>query len=425
MKIFLNNKTINLFGVSIIEILREELKSIVIMIDNSFSIDNRKQRIRPVILVYILFEMTMLFQTSYQRLGTIVSGVLCVALIFLYLFESQVIKVNVNSSAIFLYIIELMFSSIFALSFNSKLFQLIIYIVLYILLTSLNLVEREKKWIINGYILSGILYAVLIIYSRFNNPSTNVHANIVLFGTKLDPNYVGLPLIVSFSILFYEVLNNEKKIIIYIGFLFVLAFAILLTASRGNMLSLLICIMGNVLGFVCSHCRVWYKKTMTIVVVVSVFILFYNFANKNYSMFIKRILNFSGDDISNGRTALWRQAFDFFWSKPICGGGFETLGKAINMGAHNTYIQILCDSGIIGFFLFFIFIANIIKDSFTYEKKLFICLIGLLVHSFFLGAIASRCFWVSLIMISMVLTGRKTLSDKQFYEMNRCKIIYC
>ena len=360
--------------------------------------------------------MVMLLQTTYSNLGTIVTGALSGLLIMTYLMESHYIKKNSSIVLIFCYAGLLFFSTIFRTNITSKLFQFFVYVILFILLTSLELNDREARWILNGFVIASIFYSIMIILYRINNPTTYIHSRIVILGSEIDPNYIGLPLIVSFSILFYEVLHQDKKILKVLEIL-ILTLAVLLTSSRGNFLSLAVCVFVNILFFLKSKTLAWYRKLMILVSTIIVFAVFYNYASSNYNSYLMRIFSFSSDDISNGRYALWNEAFDLLWANPIFGGGYEALGRAVNKGAHNTYVQLLCDTGIIGFAIFISFLFVQIKKSYKHNKCLFIGLIGLLCHSFFLGAISSRCFWVTLIMIVMIINYEEAgTMESHIYE---------
>ena len=72
------------------------------------------------------------------------------------------------------------------------------------------------------------------------------------------------------------------------------------------------------------------------------------------------------DDISNGRFAYWSQAIDIFKEHKLFGIGWLQYSyfNIDGTGAHNCYIQLLCETGIIGFSIFifailFSFISSI------------------------------------------------------------------
>ncbi|MDQ4120996.1 MAG: O-antigen ligase family protein [Acidobacteriota bacterium] len=114
----------------------------------------------------------------------------------------------------------------------------------------------------------------------------------------------------------------------------------------------------------------------------------------------------SGDDISNGRLHFWQTSLQVFRDNPILGVGFDALGSAYTRydtwngvyrveRAHNDYVQILAESGILGFvclaaFLFLLFwrgwqVMTNSRDSFRRGVALGAlagCL-GIVVHSFF------------------------------------------
>ena len=56
-------------------------------------------------------------------------------------------------------------------------------------------------------------------------------------------------------------------------------------------------------------------------------------------------------DVSNGRFALWQTAFTEFGKAPIFGTGWEQFSQIHAKGwdTHNVYIQLLCETGIVGF----------------------------------------------------------------------------
>lgn len=126
----------------------------------------KEQRIRLVVYCFIAFEMVMLYQTSNNNWGTIIAGILCCLIVLTHLLGFNRIKVGANNIAIFLFVIVLFVSSLSHSALGSKFFQVIAYALLYILLSSLKLYEKEVTWLVNSYLLTGTLYSLLIIHYR-------------------------------------------------------------------------------------------------------------------------------------------------------------------------------------------------------------------------------------------------------------------
>ena len=81
----------------------------------------------------------------------------------------------------------------------------------------------------------------------------------------------------------------------------------------------------------------------------------------------------SGD--FGGRSILWKKSFDIFQNYPIFGIGSGSLGSPNQLGgfAHNTFISILAELGIIGFILFLcIIFCTIIKILYQPKKYSFL-----------------------------------------------------
>lgn len=113
------------------------------------------------------------------------------------------------------------------------------------------------------------------------------------------------------------------------------------------------------------------KRLIIAILLISVILVFLAFSGylERYLIFFGRIIkNLSNDesklkvDISSGRLKLWGIALDLFISSPIIGIGWGRFSEHIsgtynvlNAGqlnnVHNNYLQLLCETGIIGFIL--------------------------------------------------------------------------
>jgi O-antigen ligase len=72
---------------------------------------------------------------------------------------------------------------------------------------------------------------------------------------------------------------------------------------------------------------------------------------------IDRFFNNTSSDYFSGRMQLWRQSIDLFLRKPFFGWGWFSTVDILKIGGrgevpHNTYIEILVETGVVGFFAY-------------------------------------------------------------------------
>lgn len=158
----------------------------------------------------------------------------------------------------------------------------------------------------------------------------------------------------------YVSINEGIKKRIYLLFLFLAAFTLLLTTKRGHLIFGILSIF-----IVCFY--IYRKKIISYVVkllnyfIVLCILLFvtYNF----YPDFIGLFDRFQ-DASDSGRFNLWEKAFMFWTEKPLFGIGWGCFQEKylkydfVSYNVHNTYIQILCETGIIGFMVYIFFLLN-------------------------------------------------------------------
>ena len=223
---------------------------------------------------------------------------------------------------------------------------------------------------------------------------------------------------ITLGLLFGKATKNNKRIFLMIAVV-IMGMAIIFTGSRGGMFSLL-----GVIGFIIAANLLLKNSNTTNMPVVEkqnfrrnfvfiggglafIFILFSAVLLLGGDDSLLRGVGLqNADDISNGRFHFWHIAWQIFLDYPIFGAGLDAFGTAFTNydtwngtyrveQAHNDYLQILADAGILGFscvaaFIFLLFkqslaIINDSKDSFRRGAAIgaLAGCFGVLVHSFF------------------------------------------
>ncbi len=302
--------------------------------------------------------------------------------------------------------------------------RLVVYLIFFAAaLTFINTESRLKKVII-GIITFGALMAMFGILQRLANAEAiygmRNPGQAVPFASFINQHHFASFMEMTggivFGLLFGTAIGRDKKIILATAAV-IMGVAVVLTSSRGGLLSFI-----GALMFVVIVNFVLKRSTGTksaekdpsqliafaaagigfLVVVFGVVLLLGGDSS------LMRGIGLSGvtDDISNGRTHFWSVAIKVFLDHPILGAGFDAFGVAFPKydswtgafrieQAHNDYLQTLADAGIAGFaciaaFIFLLFrksLRLISTETDDFHRSAAVGALagcfGILIHSFF------------------------------------------
>ncbi len=249
----------------------------------------------------------------------------------------------------------------------------------------------------------------------------NIGGNDYLRAISLFPDphtfalYLGI--LIPFT-LGYFLYNNKKNKAYYFGMLFIMFLALLFTFSRGAYVGFLVSFAAL---FIFSF---WYFKIKLSKKIISIFaaafiIIFFIFLN---SVFGSRLLSsFALSDVSNaGRLGIWETSFEVFKENLFFGVGLGNLPIFFDptasvkspINAHNTYLDIASELGLVGLIIFsmiiFFTFKNLLfkKDKFNFLRfGVLWSLLWFLTHSFFetslfsVPVLASLCFVLAFAVI--------------------------
>lgn len=215
---------------------------------------------------------------------------------------------------------------------------------------------RLFKVVVFGSLCNG----AFAIYEQFYHIPERIQSSLYRsWGFQGESNEVGGIMVATIPLAFYLYKNTTTRLsaFYYLMTIIILVFGIFSTVSR----TALICMM-----FVFSYILIKDKKNLIMMVIVSIVMLgFFTFAGNLYSERKTVQTSLSGkqrlESSASLRLQLWQSAFQIWLKNPLLGTGLnnmrESLEKELQIRvktgcAHNSYLQFLAETGIIGLSIF-------------------------------------------------------------------------
>ena len=260
----------------------------------------------------------------------------------------------------------------------------------------------KSLWLISGFM--GIL---MLFFRRPYHNIVETRQVLYLFGQEMDPNnqaaFLAIGIVIS---LFY--LFNKKHIFFSLIIMIINLYTILLTGSRGGLVSIFIAALFMILSMKSTKGNL-YKKVflISIIILITFFVVRLFLPEDIY----KRLFDFSTYASGSNRDIIWINSLDLFLNGNILigsGWGAYYGYQGLELVTHNTFISMLIDVGLIGFSLFFVPIVY--SSYYLFRRKNFLpiyLIINILVVSFFLETINKRFFWIPIILIFLEYNREK------------------
>lgn len=177
--------------------------------------------------------------------------------------------------------------------------------------------------------------------------------------------YITYGIICAFALLLFE--SNKKRRLLKLASVVTCFFALLLTTKRTH---LVIAIVACMSMYLLSGNRHVGKRMAGLLVWVSLSLVVFSIASQyipELSATIDRIAGLSDDDTFGGRSDLYSICSDLWEQSPIIGNGWGSFSKELysspagmrfaaqgyyEIDAHNVFLQLLAESGVVGFCLF-------------------------------------------------------------------------
>jgi O-antigen ligase len=303
-------------------------------------------------------------------------------------------------------------------------FNMPLFLNILILIVSINLAKRYPMLFLNGlkvFLMSTMLITLMFLFG-IQTEYTMAHRITIMDNNQND---LGIKLAITILFVYYLILKYSKKIFIskLLHFLaaILMFYFLVKTGSRSAFLSLLMGVIGFVL---------FYKQKNSPLRIVSIFlsmILFFiiwQFYLKDTNLANRIMATFLHDDIS-GRSDRWMASLVVFSKNNFYFGIGET-GYAHQISSllgfysspHNVILEVLCDTGLIGLFLFLLFFIRIAVHAFKVnvmnnEILSLILLLPIIVLIFSGQLLGTKIVWI---IFGYIVSQRYLPYDKVFND---------
>lgn len=346
------------------------------------------QKLCPKLLALLLGLISCLGSFYYFLSGRILLGImLLLALLVLSpLLGKQYFRVNAVQFVIYMLMV------FFILRNNPQLKSTSVSTVIMIvsLLTFILLAQyHNQEWIDLVLTLCKMFYLFYAVYTILEKFSVQLFLlSLKLFSSSMETLYTqyargcmpgltnhystnGMLLGVGTVIFGCEMIYRKdmKNLIMFL----VMVVALLLTGKRSD---ILFTAAGVYLAYFCymsNKKRTRLTNTIGIIIVVGIALLvIVNFV-PSLATFVTRFEDTAeSGDVTLGRTKMWAIAIDYFKQNPIIGLGWGRF-SAVNLHewkAHNIYLQLLAETGILGFLVFAFFFISTLINSWQHLKRI-------------------------------------------------------
>jgi O-antigen ligase len=266
--------------------------------------------------------------------------------------------------------------------------------------------------IMQAYILGSYVAIFDMMVSYFSGQSSDFR----IAATGFNPNWLAISLALGIPMAWHLLYKkNENKIFLLINTLYIplTIFAVVLTASRGGLITTFVGLTVIPITFIHQQNRVKLLISFIIIIIILVSIIAKPDTFGNLERNIDRLAG-TGEMIQTGqlnyRDVIWRAGFKVFSENSIIGVGAGSYSQAVESllgsryGAHNAYLSVLVDTGMVGITLFLlIIIVGIIPVMYTKSIEKYFYLILLL--TLMIGLIPAnmeyhKATWLVFILLS-------------------------
>lgn len=231
--------------------------------------------------------------------------------------------------------------------------------------------QDKLNGLLKAFVLGCSVIALQSIYQFITVGSNPLISSSRFFIEGYNPNQLGIIWGLGLPMAMYLIINGSKLFMLYVP---IASFSILLTGSRTALILL-------VFIFICSiwllfKYKVRFRKTFMISLLgIGAYVLYQLPKGQLERLYTIKDQLTSGT--LNGRTGIWSSGVETFTQNPILGVGSGSFLEAsvansdtgVAYSAHNAYLSVLVENGMLGFSFFVTMLAILFVSSLKISKN--------------------------------------------------------
>lgn len=365
-------------------------------------VDERNQKARSFLIAFY-FLYTYIEPYLNNTLGSIGKYLIFIIIIGLIVFSKRFYFKSYHFALIgwLLYRFSTLFWTTDYTAFEMHYLSYIGSIALLLFMTAMEDSENCYRVALKSIWIGSAIIGFLSLFLSKNFEGQSNRQVLTLFNYQNDPNNQAAFLTFGMAISLFYLLYEKKHRWLHIIIIGVNCYAALLTASRGGLLSIAAIVVCYVITlYDPKTLKTSYKRVFVITLLVIVIgIVMLSLLPSGVS---ERLFDFDSYEGGNNRDVLWRHGLDILSSPAnlFVGAGWGAYKTGGYGGLHNTFLTLLCDTGIIGFLLLLaapcFFCWKMLKEK---KPLAFTVFVAGMAPSFFFEASNKRSFWNAILFV--------------------------
>lgn len=354
----------------------------------------------------------------------------CIGLFVLRILAKKNYRFVVPAQWLFVFLFVVIIVSALSSSHFSRasdvLFAIGLQVVLILTATQIPYSRKDRDFILYGYIFGCLILAILLM-GNVDQLAEGARVSAETEEGGVDPNNVAAYLVAGVAAVM--TIHFERKyftLLRWICMVF-LVIAMLLTASRGAFLALLLFVIYHTIT------QKNIKDAMVTIFFIGVMAFLIIILSKKlfglYNPIEILMYRFREDTGGSGRTDLWKIALELIVEKPIFGYGLAVSPYLFSetyvnhaIGSHNTYLTFWLECGIFGIGFFLSVYASLWRNrnkNNNFHTAVYSILFTSMITSFFIDTYNKKILWLPLLLCMIAVTSERYQKKDEIDSMRK------